>query len=417
MNYIQSDILIESGEKDDSIRQSMKMFWYAFLGSSLLTVLNVYGVTGTFFFNCARLVCVCVIFISVIQNIHIRFDSGFFKFVFIAYVLWQAVVVYRGFAIDREVFIMMYGNDEYFFYAVIPFVIFFMSDNLFNYKYMINFLMKFNYIFLILLPLILLSVITIRYKYNFDYIIVYFSICSGFLLLLLPFLSTKQKYIVLFTFIISLLFSVIYARRNLVFSLSGFAALSFILYYTHHAKNGIDKRLFLGIISVFVLLFAYSIYESFKGTLFSSFDERMFEDSRSIVTLMFIEDMSPDDWIIGKGMDGSYYCPGIDPDENIEYRRGVETGFLSVILKGGIISLSLFLIISIYAIFNGLFRTRNGFTKAAAMVNLFWLVEMYPSGQPSFNIRYLLVWICIGICTSAKIRQLSDEDIKCIFNK
>jgi len=44
------------------------------------------------------------------------------------------------------------------------------------------------------------------------------------------------------------------------------------------------------------------------------------EDTRSGVEICFYQDMGIKDWIIGRGMIGEYFCPGIDPNEVTSYR-------------------------------------------------------------------------------------------------
>ena len=126
-------------------------------------------------------------------------------------------------------------------------------------------------------------------------------------------------------------------------------------------------------------------------------------------------DMSSTDWIIGKGIKGKYYCPiveNVNDAEGAGYRDNIETGYLQIILKGGIISLALLLLMFIPAVYKGLFKSKNVLSKAAAMWVLLWIVYLYPSGGIVFSMNYLLVWVSVGICYSEKIRNLSNNTIK-----
>jgi hypothetical protein len=98
------------------------------------------------------------------------------------------------------------------------------------------------------------------------------------------------------------------------------------------------------------------------------------------------------------------------------YRRGIETDYLTIILKGGIISLGLMLLIVIPAIIKGLFQSKNLISKAAAIWIFFYLIDLYPSPVTAFSLNYLLVWISVGICYSKEMRGLSDIKIKEIFS-
>jgi hypothetical protein len=107
---------------------------------------------------------------------------------------------------------------------------------------------------------------------------------------------------------------------------------------------------------------------------------------------------------------GEYYCPGVDPLKDTRFL--IESGYLQTILKGGIISLVLFLMIAFPAIYLGILKSKNILSKASGTIVLLWLIDMFPWGMPAINIRYILVWTCIGICYSKAVRSLTDAEIK-----
>src|SRR5690606_104511 len=115
--------------------------------------------------------------------------------------------------------------------------------------------------------------------------------------------------------------------------------------------------------------------------------------------------------IIGKGMDGEYYCPGIDPDDVTGYRSTIETDYLQLVLKGGLVSVIMFLLITIPAIIKGLFFSRNLLTKAAACWIIWVLLNMYPATIITFTLQYILLWISVAICFSPFIRNMAEEEL------
>jgi len=161
--------------------------------------------------------------------------------------------------------------------------------------------------------------------------------------------------------------------------------------------------------TLFLALFAESFIntDSDRG-LFSSLMERGTADTRTNVELCLYADMELLDWIVGKGMNGTYYCPNIEENDSIDYRTGIESDYLNTILKGGIIYLALCLLIMIPAVFKGLFQSRNLLSKAAAIWILLYLLYLYPAPVSKFNANYLLVWMSVGICYSKMIRQLPE---------
>ena len=152
--------------------------------------------------------------------------------------------------------------------------------------------------------------------------------------------------------------------------------------------------------------------------MFSFLVDRGEEDTRSGVEVYMYADMSTTDWIIGKGINGEYYCPIVDNvNDATGYRAYIETGYLQIILKGGVLGLALLLLILIPAIYKGLFKSRNILSKAAAIWILLWILYEYPTIGFNFSMHYILVWICVGICYSKKIRKMADSTIKFYLQK
>ena len=118
--------------------------------------------------------------------------------------------------------------------------------------------------------------------------------------------------------------------------------------------------------------------------------------------------MKTKDWIIGRGSDGEYFCPDIEENQLTDYRNTIETGYLQTILKGGLISLILFLLIAIPAIIKGIFFSKNTLSKAAGIWILMNIINSYPTVVNGFDLPYLLVWISIGICYSQQIRNMPE---------
>lgn len=86
--------------------------------------------------------------------------------------------------------------------------------------------------------------------------------------------------------------------------------------------------------------------------------------------------MDTKDWIIGKGVVGEYYCPTGATEDG--YRQVIETDYLQIILKGGIISLGLLFLIAIPAIFKGLFYSKIYFQKLQPFGFYFGLLIYFP---------------------------------------
>jgi hypothetical protein len=234
------------------------------------------------------------------------------------------------------------------------------------------------------------------------------GISCGFILLTYKYHSNKKRLLALLTVLLILFFAIVRARRGLVIMTISVIVSSYLLYLFYS-----KKKILVLYLSVLILtlgaFYAANIYNIQKNRIFNFIAERGKEDTRTGVELYFYTDMKPIDWIIGKGLEGEYYCPDIDENAVTNYRSVIETGYLQIILKGGLISLMLLVLITVPAIFKGIFYSKNILSKAAGIWILLALLSLYPATVNTFSMRYLLVWISVGICYSNKIRNIPDK--------
>lgn len=121
------------------------------------------------------------------------------------------------------------------------------------------------------------------------------------------------------------------------------------------------------------------------------------------------------DWAIGRGISGKYFCPNIDKDDRTGYRDVIETDYLNIILKGGLVNLALLLLIMLPAAARGLFLSKNLLSKAAAIWILLWIIDLYPATVNTFTLNYLLVWVSVGICYNKAILQMPEKVMRAYF--
>ena len=151
-------------------------------------------------------------------------------------------------------------------------------------------------------------------------------------------------------------------------------------------------------------------------------------DTRTMVFEDFAIDFSKwPDLLFGRGALGTTYSPRFitlqelyNENENVfrfpyGHRLEVESGYLQIILKTGLLGLIPLVIIGLRAMFLGFYRTKNNLTIICAFIVLERLILMYPFGLPAYSIDYILFWLCIGACLSKKIRSLSNTSIYLLF--
>lgn len=343
----------------------------------------------------------------------IRFEirNKYLKFLFISYCIWTLIIIFRGISFDLN-FLRNSLLDAKFgiLLYVAPLILLFP-------KYPVYFRRLFDTIIilgicLIALDLLLLPRLLERSRETqevIEYLTWFLSLPCGFLLLTYKYHSKKRIVLALTVMIITLLFSIYKARRGLSFMQITILTYYYFLYLSNTKNSVIILYLTLLIIAL-GLLYASSIYQIHDNKLLSFIAEKGEKDTRTGVELYFYDDMKTMDWLIGRGINGEYFCPYFS--ELTDYRILIETGYLQIILKGGIIRLGLYLLISVPAIILGLFNSKNLLSKAAAIWIIVGLISLYPATMESFSLTYLLVWISIGICYSKEIRQLSDKKIE-----
>ena len=344
--------------------------------------------------------------------IKFKIKNSYLKFLFTVYIVWALIVIARGIRLNfRDIMYMLLSADLGGLLYFVPLVLLF-PQNLAFYRKLFDAIVvlglaSFLAVFSMRHLLLDRSAVT---QNSIEYLARMLSMPCGFILLTYKYHSNKRKLIAFSVMLIALLFSVYKARRGLSITLSSIFIFSFFLFLFIS-----KQKILILYLTFFILcvggLYATSIYNINNNALLNKIADRADEDTRSGAELYFYNDMQTKDWIIGRGMNGEYFCPGIDDDPPSDYRTLMETGYLQIILKGGLVRLALFILIAVPAVFLGLFASKNILSKGSAIWIMVALLSLYPATVESISFQYLIVWISIGICYSKQIRTLSDADI------
>jgi hypothetical protein len=242
---------------------------------------------------------------------------------------------------------------------------------------------------------------------------------SGFLLLISHYFKDRKKNFILAIYLISLLFMLYHARRNMVLY---FGSFFIFYYYLSFFSNAVLLRVsrWKTVLNTFFLGVIGSVIFLFSNPDFSLFFERAETgmESREGVIEDFFIDIVPfsNDFYFGRGMFGSVYSLdlGIDEYGNIGagYREGIENGYLQLILNFGFVYVLCFVILSLMASLMGFFDSNNLLAKSCGALVLLNLVDMIGFGIPELTFRYFSVWLALPFCYSRSFRKLSDLEIK-----
>lgn len=345
----------------------------------------------------------------------IKFDikNGYLKAIYILYLLVLLGVMGRGFIFDFFSIKESLVNTGYglFIYFVPLFLLF--PVNFAYYRKLFQVIFIFSIIYLVMSLAFIKDVFNPDRRSTLSQGIVenfaMMSFCSAFTLLTYIYHSKTRKLFAFATMFAMLLFAVYRARRGMIL-MSVTNLLCVLIVYLIVTKRTAMVVIIALIIGVIGYFYYSSLYNQSNFGPFNFLIERSDEDTRTGVEDAMKEDMTSTDWIIGKGINGEYYCPSIDELDQTGYRTVVETGYLQIILKGGILALALNLLIFIPALIKG-FKGKNILSKAAGFSLLMWIAFLYPTVGNTFSMTHIIAWISVGICFSPKITNMTDAEV------
>jgi hypothetical protein len=348
----------------------------------------------------------------------VNFDDAYLKIIFRAYLLWQVLIIFRGLSVNYDFAKKTLFDGAYGMMAYLTPLIYFLPRKIATYRRLFDVIVLFALIYFAYDALCIRDLLSgDRSGYKNIFIVEYsllLSLPAGFLLLTFPYHTKKRLLLAAATLVAILFFSVYRARRGMVLICTSQLIFAFLLYF-FKAKNKIAAFVFSGAVILAAVFLAADSYVNNRASIFNYLAERGKQDTRTGVEVYFYNDMDTRDWIVGKGINGQYFCPNVEEDSTTAYRTVIETGYLQIILNGGIVGLALLLLIAIPAMFKGLFYSRNILSKAAGIWILLWIFYLYPATMQVFSLYYAIFWLCIGICYSKSIRNLSENNLKMLF--
>ena len=399
--------------------RNLHLFGTGFIIYTVASIIS--GTPNPHFIICQLLQTLSLFLIipAAINLVRFEIQNQQLKLLFVIYCLWSLLIILRGFQFNYSslkimLFDALFGIFPYFFPLIILF-----PKKLEVYKKLFGIILLFG-VFALLYDIVFFkyltssdrgSVLSRNTIENTSDLV----IPCGFILFTYSYHSSKAKLISVVVIVVALLFAIYIARRGYIFKCSSILIVAYFLYLFS------SKRKIVVIYLSFLILLAGVFYVNrfykLNDRIFSFLEERGEEDTRTGVEIYFYNDMKTKDWIIGRGINGEYYCPSIDEGAVTAYREVIETGFLQTILKGGLISLGLFFFIAVPAIFKGLFDSKNLLSKAAAIWILLGIIYSYPTIIQVFSLYYLMIWISIGICYSKNIRSIPESVMSAYFQK
>lgn len=228
----------------------------------------------------------------------------------------------------------------------------------------------------------------VRKKYIF-----YFALCYYLLWILLWSLYGRRGMLVNSIFILLFMLTIRYR--------------SIFLTFTDRLKMVVSAFMFALLFLAYGYLFT-STYVFQRG-----FNLDAVEQSRGTVFEAFFYDFkSFSDWILGRGLDGTV----LRSFNTYNQFSSIENGFLTILLKGGLLYSIPFVIILLRASFLGFFRSRNDLAKALGSIIFIHVIMMVSFNLPEYSTYYILVWISVSACFTPSIRNCSNKEVYRVIN-
>lgn len=238
-----------------------------------------------------------------------------------------------------------------------------------------------------------------------------FDIGSSFLLLSSHF--SKKKYttsIVTGYFLLMIVLWSFYGRRGMLIETILLLVFMILIRLRSSLLRIADRvKIYYSVLLIIlgILVFGYIFNSSYVFQ--RGFSKQAFEESRGMVFEDFFSDFkSNSDWLFGRGIDAKILRT---IDEEHGASNFLENGFLTILLKGGLLYLVPFTLIFLRAVYLGFFKSKNDLVKGLASIVLIHLILMLSFNVPEYSTRYILTWICISACFNPELRQYTDTEI------
>jgi hypothetical protein len=394
---------------------AINVFWLGFIfyisSSAILSTKEM----NFMLFQPIQLLSLVAIFSSGAYLMKPDFESEYLKIFFFLFSFWSMIILFRGVSFSKDDLKLIildpwFGGLLYF----VPFLLLFRKSFLL-YKKVFSAIIILSVIFL-LFSLMFRDILTEAIPDNRNRTVVeYFTKSLGITILFILFTHmyhsrTKNIFAILGLLVIIVL-GIIRARRGILFMCVLGLLIAGFIYFINSKSKILSGALIMGLLLAAVWGGVY-VFLNMDVEALDYLQDRGVTDTRTTVEIYFYQDMKGLDWIIGRGMMGEYYSPTMSEGN---YRGTVETDYLNMILKGGLVNLVLLLVIIIPAIFLGLSNSKNNLTKGFAFWILFWLINTHPSTVQVFTMNYFLVWLGVGVCYSPFIRNIPEQKMASFF--
>ena len=346
-------------------------------------------------------------------------SGGLFNTVIVFFIVWSIILTLFTVMKFKGIFDLQRALAVPFFFLpyVLPIFILYTKFDLEFFKQL------FNCASILIIPALLMQLVIILTGLSLENYgekvarIEIFDLGSGFLLLTSHISNRKRisNFILVYTLLMIVLFAV-FGRRGVLMQYFFLLFFMIVIRLRSSFLNREErmKIYFAGLfLTLFIVAFGHFVQSSYAFQ--RGFTKDALEESRGVVFEAFFSDFnSTTDLIFGRGLGGTVLRSLMDKDAR--YMDTIENGFLTILLKGGLLYLIPFVLILLRAFYLGCFRSNNDLSKALAFLILLYVIGMFYFNLPNFSTSYFFIWISIVACFTPEIRNMNDEEISNAIN-
>ena len=159
--------------------------------------------------------------------------------------------------------------------------------------------------------------------------------------------------------------------------------------------------LFAFLFLCYILYSLFVAHETAIENMFPMLFSRLYDDTRTWLENEFYRSFRNDtiSWIIGRGSLGTF--------QSYEYgnRSLVETGYLDMILHGGILLLISYVYVLFMGFIRGFFMSRNKLINGMALFLLANIFLLYPGGHMALDFQAICIWLSVACCCCRRTRN------------
>lgn len=375
----------------------------------------------------STLISLALSYISILILIFIAYKESFgyfeipnsIKDLYLIWLFWNVFNLLRGALLAADYWEwkdLIYSGVSF---SLIP-LVFFLGKNikiaLITFRFVIKYLFLYGFVF------IPLTLVTNEELYS------RLMIPVSLMILFIPFLKFKWKVLVVIVAIVSIVM-VIGFRSNVIKII-----FSILLLTSWYFRNYINRYwLSLAHFSLFaipIILFSlaisghYNIFEEtakeegYKTINQAGEEENLMDDTR---TFLYVEVLSSldqtNDWIIGKSAMGSYQSDWFTDDGGAMNgkRAGCEVGMLNILLRNGMIGVLIYFLILFTVSRYAIIHSSNYLSKMIGLYIAFRWTYSFVEEFTLYDLNFYFFWIAIGLASSARFRNMDDQEITSYF--